>query len=153
MSDKPKPNPSGADYAGDVSVTDAWAMLKDDPDARLIDVRSIAELSFVGVPDLSPLGRETVFVELQSFPAMAANPQFVSQAVTALEKSGARPDSPVFCLCRSGARSRTAAIALTRAGYERCYNVAGGLEGDLDAERHRGQLNGWKAAGLPWRQT
>ena len=153
MSNNAKPNPSGLDYAGDVSVSDAWAMLKENPDARLIDVRSIAELTFVGVPDLSPLGKEALFVELQGFPGMAANPQFVSQAVAALEESGAKPDSAVLCLCRSGARSRTAAVALTRAGYRRCYNVAGGLEGDLNAERHRGRLNGWKAANLPWRQT
>jgi rhodanese-related sulfurtransferase len=134
-------------------VTDAWDMLKQNPAARLIDVRSQAETSFVGVPDLSTLGRDVIFVELQSFPTMSANPHFVSDAVAALEKSGARPDSPILCLCRSGARSRHAAIALTRAGYAQCYNVAGGLEGDLDAERHRGRLNGWKAAGLPWRQT
>jgi rhodanese-related sulfurtransferase len=56
-------------------------------------------------------------------------------------------------LCRSGVRSRAAAIAMTRAGFSRAYNIAGGFEGDLDGERHRGAANGWKAAGLPWKQT
>jgi rhodanese-related sulfurtransferase len=56
-------------------------------------------------------------------------------------------------LCRSGARSRAAAIAMTRAGLERAYNVAGGFEGELDENRHRGLRNGWKAAGLPWKQS
>jgi hypothetical protein len=31
--------------------------------------------------------------------------------------------------------------------------VAEGYEGDLDAARHRGSVNGWKGRGLPWRQT
>jgi len=31
--------------------------------------------------------------------------------------------------------------------------VAGGFEGDLDGDGHRGSQNGWKASGLPWRQT
>ena len=31
-------------------------------------------------------------------------------------------------------------------------NVAGGFEGDIDGEGHRGHVNGWKAANLPWRQ-
>jgi rhodanese-related sulfurtransferase len=44
-------------------------------------------------------------------------------------------------------------MAMTQAGFTRAYNVAGGFEGDLDEERHRGQRNGWKALGLPWRQS
>jgi rhodanese-related sulfurtransferase len=50
-------------------------------------------------------------------------------------------------------RSRAAAIAMTGAGYSRAYNIAGGFEGDPDQERHRGKKNGWKASGLPWKQT
>ena len=37
-------------------------------------------------------------------------------------------------------------------GYRACHNVAGGFEGPLDDERHRGSVGGWKAAGLPWLQ-
>jgi rhodanese-related sulfurtransferase len=58
----------------------------------------------------------------------------------------------VLFLCRSGARSRAAAVALTGLGFAKAFNVAGGFEGDPDGERHRGNINGWKAAGLPWRQ-
>jgi rhodanese-related sulfurtransferase len=141
-------NPS-APYAGDASPADAWATLKADPSAQLIDVRTTAEWNFVGLPDLSGLNREVQLVEWQSYPAMAPNADFVAQV------SAANPDktAPIYFLCRSGARSRSAAIAMTRAGYVRAYNVAGGFEGDLNAERHRGTHNGWKASGLPWRQT
>ena len=54
---------------------------------------------------------------------------------------------------RSGARSAAAAKAMTAAGYSTCLNVADGFEGPLDAQAKRGSAGGWKAAGLPWRQT
>jgi len=83
---------------------------------------------------------------------MAANPDFVAEAGAEIAKAGADRNAPVLFLCRSGARSRAAAIAMTRAGYTRAYNISGGFEGDLDGQRHRGGTNGWKASGLPWRQ-
>ena len=43
--------------------------------------------------------------------------------------------------------------AMTAEGYARCYNVAGGFEGDRNGDGHRGSSNGWKAAGLPWLQS
>jgi rhodanese-related sulfurtransferase len=49
-------------------------------------------------------------------------------------------------------RSKAAAAAAARAGYAKVYNVVEGFEGALDAEQHRGAA-GWKAAGLPWRQS
>ena len=67
----------------------------------------------------------------------------------------ARPylgDAPVLFICRSGARSRSAAEALSAAGHTRCFNVSEGFEGDKDAESHRGKRGGWKAASLPWIQ-
>ncbi|HEV2650167.1 MAG TPA: rhodanese-like domain-containing protein [Rhizomicrobium sp.] len=141
----PTPAPN---YAGDLSAAEAWELLRSDPKARLIDVRTTAEWNFVGLPDLSPLGQEAALIEWQMFPTMQPNPQFVAAA-----SAGADKDAPVLFLCRSGARSRSAAIALTAAGFGRAYNIAGGFEGDLDDERHRGHRNGWKAAGLPWKQS
>jgi rhodanese-related sulfurtransferase len=115
-----------------------------------VDVRTRAEWNFVGKPDLSGLGRQAHFVEWQDFPAGTPDPGFVAKAAAALTAS---KDAPVLFLCRSGGRSRAAAIAMTAAGYSRAYNIAGGFEGDLDRDGHRGSKNGWKAAGLPWIQT
>lgn len=142
-------NPS-TDYAGDLSAEEAWALLKSDARAQLVDVRTQAEWNFVGLPDLADVGRDVHLIEWQMFPTMQVNPAFVADTESA---AGTAKDAPVLFLCRSGARSRSAAIALTRAGYSKAYNVAGGFEGDLDGDRHRGQRNGWKAAGLPWKQT
>ncbi len=145
------PSPS-LPYAGDLAPSQAWEQLQRDPKAQLMDVRTTAEWSFVGLPDLSPLGRRVHCVEWQSFPSGAPNDAFVAQARQALAAAGADASAPIFLLCRSGARSRAAAIALTQAGFAQAYNVAGGFEGDPDGEGHRGNSNGWKAEGLPWRQ-
>ena len=147
------PSPSPSDYAGDVSVEQAWDMLKSDPKTQLVDVRTMAEWNFVGVPDLTALNRKLHCVEWQHFPSGAINPGFVAEAGGALAAAGADKETPVLFLCRSGGRSRAAAIAMAGAGYRKSFNVAGGFEGDLNDERHRGNDNGWKAAGLPWKQS
>ena len=136
-------------YAGDISPREAWRLLEDDPGALLIDVRSDAEWAFVGLPELGALGKRVVCVPWQIYPAMQLNPDFAAQ----LTAQGVGPDHTLLLLCRSGVRSRHAAIALTGAGYGRCYNVADGFEGPADGERHRGLSAGWKASGLPWAQS
>jgi rhodanese-related sulfurtransferase len=141
------------EYAGDLANEAAWALLKENPNAQLVDVRTVPEWSFVGGPDLSSVGRQVHRIEWQTYPSMAVNPDFVGRVSEALSHAGAGPDTPLLFLCRSGARSRAAAIAMTDAGFKLAYNVAGGFEGDMDEKRHRGSRNGWKAAGLPWGQT
>lgn len=144
--------PSSQHYAGDISPQEAWARLEGDPRAQLVDVRTMAEWNFVGLPDLSPLGRRAHCIEWQTFPTMAVNPAFAAEAEGAVTAAGADRDTPIFFLCRSGARSRAAAAALAAVGFTQAFNVANGFEGDPDAQRHRGNINGWKAEGLPWRQ-
>ena len=141
------------DYAGDISSREAWELLGAESKAQLIDVRTIPEWAFVGLPDLSGLGREVHCVEWQIFPSMAANPEFTKVVGDKVRRAGADEHTPLLFLCRSGARSRAAAIAMTGAGFVKSYNIAGGFEGDLDNERHRGGRNGWKAERLPWRQS
>ena len=148
----PTNNPS-PDYAGDIDVQQAWDMLAAEPKAQLIDVRTAAEWTYVGLPDLAPLGREIHAIEWQSFPSGEINPDFARIAAEQMKLAGAGSDTPLLFLCRSGARSRAAAIAMTRAGFGHAYNIAGGFEGNLDGDRHRGNVNGWKASGLPWRQS
>jgi rhodanese-related sulfurtransferase len=146
-------SPSSLDYAGDVGAAEAWDMLTGNAKAQLVDVRSVAEWNFVGLPDLAALGRKVHCVEWQMFPSMAPNADFVAETSNALAGAGAGSETPVLFLCRSGARSRAAAMAMTRAGFHNSFNIAGGFEGDLDAKRHRGNEKGWKAEGLPWKQS
>ena len=136
------------EYAGDIPPKQAWDILASDARAVLIDVRTDAEWLYVGLPDLASVGKEPVKIAWQVFPAMKVNPKFVD------EVSAAAPDkdAPLLFLCRSGVRSKSAAIALTAVGYTRAYNVAEGFEGDKDAHAHRATVGGWKVAGLPWKQ-
>lgn len=136
-------------YAGDLLPKQAWDILAKEPAARLVDVRTRPEWSFVGVPDLRNLGKQLILISWQVYPEMAVDPDFVGRLKPQL---GDDPAAPVLFICRSGARSRAAAQALTAAGFTRCYNVAEGFEGDKDETSHRGQRGGWKAAALPWVQ-
>ena len=140
-------------YAGDVAPRDAWALLSGDPKAILVDVRTRAEWSFVGLPSLADLGKTPITLEWQVYPAMAENPDFVDVLTGALEKAGLGRDTPLYFLCRSGVRSHHAAVAMAAAGWSRCLNIGGGFEGPLDGEGHRGRVAGWKAEGLPWIQS
>lgn len=136
-------------YAGDVSPEEAWRILGEEAGAVLVDVRTDAEWAYVGLADLASLDKAPVLVPWQVFPSMTVNSRFVDQVAA----QGIGPEETILLLCRSGVRSRSAAIALTSAGYRRCLNVSDGFEGPPDAERHRGGRAGWKASGLPWQQS
>lgn len=144
---------TGGGIVDDVSVQNVWKRLEADPNAVLVDVRTRAEWSFVGVPDLSPIGRQIVLQEWQGFPSGQADPQFADKLAGQLETAGVGKDCEIFFICRSGGRSKAAATVMAAKGYSRCHNVADGFEGPLDPRRHRGAEGGWKAAGLPWVQT
>lgn len=144
---------TGPAYAGDISAADTWRELEQNKDAVLVDVRTRAEWAYVGVPRLDDLGREAILAEWQSFPSMDRVSDFAGRLSAELTARGVSQDTPIFFLCRSGARSRSAAVAMTAAGYSRCFNIADGFEGPLDAEGHRGAVAGWKANGLPWGQS
>lgn len=133
-------------------VTEVWERLKSEPDAVLVDVRTQAEWTFVGLPDLTALGKRPLLVEWQSFPGGQANPSFAQQLEAELAAMAAGPDTSIFFICRSGSRSLSAAQAMAAAGYCGCQNVADGFEGPCDEARHRGSAGGWKANGLPWSQ-
>lgn len=140
-------------YLADVTAEEAWTALSGGEAAALIDVRTTAEWNYVGLPDLSTTGAPLYRVEWQSFPSGAVNPAFVETLKKELEAAQTPRDAPLYFICRSGARSASAAAAMTAAGYTRCYNVAGGFEGPRDASGHRGTVDGWKAADLPWSQS
>jgi rhodanese-related sulfurtransferase len=134
-------------YAGDVTAQEAFAVLGEDEDALLVDVRTTAEWSYVGLPDLSVLGRRVLCVEWQRFPDGARNERFVEE----LTGAGVRDGAPLYFLCRSGVRSVAAARTATAAGLGPAYNIIHGFEGPHDEQGHR-SVAGWKNEGLPWRQ-
>lgn len=144
---------SGDVAIADVAVTDVWDRLKADPSTVLVDVRTKAEWSFVGLPDLASVGKQPLLVEWQTFPAGQVDPQFADKLASQLDAASVGKDHEIFFLCRSGGRSKAAATVMAAKGYSRCRNVADGFEGNLDPLRHRGSSGGWKAAELPWVQS
>lgn len=140
-------------YAGDLAPRQAWELLASDAAALLVDVRSRPEWTFVGLADLSALGKRPVLIAWQDW-RPDATPSMVPNALfgTTLRTQVPDPATPLVFICRSGGRSRSAAVAATALGYRHCYNLAGGFEGPHDGARHRGTTAGWKADGLPWIQ-
>lgn len=126
-------------YAGAVTPTEAW-QLSGQPGVHVVDVRSPEEHRYVGhVPgSLLVVWRGT-------------SDDQVAQFMTELRERAA-PQGIVLLLCRSSVRSVRAAVAATRDGYGQAYNILEGFEGKLDDQQQRGKIDGWRKAGLPWKQ-
>ncbi len=135
-------------YSGDILASEAMDILKKDSSSQLIDVRTYAEWHYVGMPDLRSIDKEVIKIEWRVLPNMDLNNLFIES----VEKLIPSRDSILLFLCRTGGRSREAAIAMTARGYKTCYNIESGFEGDLDNHKHRGNVSGWKASKLPWGQ-
>ena len=145
--------PSSPEYAGDISAAEAWAAARRPiPGAQLVDVRTMAEWNFVGLPDLSAAGPPGALHRMagvsRRWRAIPASSREAEPGRGQRDK-----DTPVLLLCRSGARSRAAAIALTQAGFRQAFNIAGGFEGDPDGERPSRHTQWMEGGGLPWRQS
>ena len=130
-----------------------WEGLKSDPSSVLVDVRTIAEWDYIGLPVLDALGKEVLKVEWMEFPEMTRNSFFADELLSQISDD----TKTIYFICRSGRRSANAAACLVSASAEKgreikCVNVTEGFEGDHDEHKHRGNLNGWKVRGLPWCQ-
>jgi len=132
----------------DAAPVAVWSALQSDAQAQLVDVRTDAEWAYVGLPDLAQAGKQPLLIPWQIFPTMQVNGGFVES----MRRAGLTPDHKIFFLCRSGVRSLAAAQAAAAAGFPHVYNIVDGFEGPPDGEGHRGNIAGWKASDLPWRQ-
>jgi rhodanese-related sulfurtransferase len=130
-------------YAGAVTPQEAYALLQSNPNVKLVDVRTNAERDWVGRVVLDE--RQQLAVQWNLYPGGTPNPDFLAQLA-----QGATKDTPLLFLCRSGVRSRHAAKLATENGYQHCFDILEGFEGDKDQAGHRKTVNGWCRAGLPW---
>jgi rhodanese-related sulfurtransferase len=129
-------------YEGALTPQEAYELMVSAPGAKLVDVRTRAEIDWVGkVPG-------AVEIEWLNYPGMKPNPNFMAALEQQVDK-----ESLVMFLCRSAHRSHAAAAIATQAGYADCYNILQGFEGDKTPANQRNSLNGWKKAGLPWEQS
>jgi len=131
---------AGLPYRGALTPAEAWTLVQNLANTRLVDVRSKAEWQLIGrIPG-------AIEVEFKQFPDWKPNSAFIDDLQRQL-----RLDDNVLFLCRSGVRSDAAAKALLAEGFQSVFNVLEGFEGDLDENKHR-LKNGWKNSGLPWTQ-
>lgn len=136
---------------GGLSPKAAWEMVRKDPRALLIDIRSSMEFLFVG----HPVG--AVHIAWIDEPDWVVNPHFATE-VRKLVLGGAsacdQRDAcvPIILICRSGKRSKEAGHLLLREGLKNVYHVDEGFEGNLNEQHQRSSINGWRFHGLPWEQ-
>lgn len=128
-------------YEGALTPREANEVLQLAPGAQLIDVRTRAELDWVGRI------HGAMEIEWRSYPDNQLNANFVAQLKQAVD-----PETLLLFISRSGRRSDAAARLAAEAGFRGCYNVLEGFEGDKDARSRRGTVGGWRLAGLPWQQ-
>ncbi len=127
-------------YAGALTPKEAFEVLQLTKAAKLIDVRSRAELELVGrVP-------QATHIEWAFYPGMIPNPDFSAQLTMQIDK-----ESIAIFLCRTGGRSHNAAVLAAKLGFTEAYNMLEGFEGEATPDtKQRGKLNGWRFANLPW---
>jgi rhodanese-related sulfurtransferase len=65
---------------------------------------------------------------------------------------GIKKNNLLYLICRSGQRSYNAAKLLLDNGFTNCFNVIDGFEGELNQQKKRSLIDGWKYNNLPWRQ-
>jgi rhodanese-related sulfurtransferase len=129
-------------YEGALLPAEAFEILQSAPGAKLVDVRTRAELDWVGrIPKAAE-------IEWATYPGMKPNPNFLAALDQQVDK-----EALVLFICRSGARSHSAAAAATQAGFPDSYNVLEGFEGDKSSGNQRNGVNGWRKAELPWEQS
>jgi rhodanese-related sulfurtransferase len=144
-------------YLGAEEVVDFMASKKGK--ALFIDVRSMAELAFVGNTSAMTANipfktfSTKKFNEKKGKFSMVTNPNFVAQVEKLMTANKLTKDDPVILMCRSGGRSANAADDLTTAGFKNVYSVVDGFEGDKAKDGdQKGQrvVNGWKNKKQPW---
>ena len=128
----------------------AYELFRKDPRAVIVDIRSTMEFLFVGHPS------GAIHVPWIDEPDWTINPHFVTDVRKILLGGATSHDdigaAPVILICRSGKRSIDAGKALLAAGFSEVFYVDEGFEGELDENKHRGTLGGWRFHNMPWEQ-
>jgi rhodanese-related sulfurtransferase len=108
----------------DILSSNAWDLLENDPNSLLIDVRTDVEWQSVGKPQLTR-EKQLLLNSLKLYPLMNFNKDFV----TVLERFAAGK-SKLFFLCRYGSRSFEASSLAIKNGFDNCYNIIDGFDGN-----------------------
>ncbi len=127
------------------------------PDVLLIDVRPVAEVERVGLPEAVHRNVPLLVADPPSGRgAVRQNERFVQSVEDFAGGPVLARRRTIVLICVSGVHSAQASDLLAEAGFERVYSVVDGYDGDTTVEATKGDapqkaLNGWRALALPWR--
>ncbi len=130
---------------GHLSSPEAWQLLEENSEAKIIDIRSSMEYLFIGHPTNS------IHIAWMEDPDWEINPNFYKE-INQIQKASTNNNCPIILICRSGNRSEKAGLELIEEGMTNIYHITDGFEGDRDENNQRGTINGWRYHGLPWEQ-
>jgi len=143
-----------------LTAQEAYDLRSKDPRSLLIDIRTLAEVNFLGMPTVADANIEYERMDAQGrfnqkkgSISLSPNLEFTQEVARLVEELGLSKDSPIILMCRSGKRSAQAANELTLDGFTRVYTITDGYEGDIAKDgQQAGQraINGWKNSNLPW---
>jgi rhodanese-related sulfurtransferase len=143
-----------------LTAKDAYQLKSEHSDVIFVDVRTRAEVAFVGMPQISDAnipymvpGDWDNWDEKKKTFKMEPNSGFLLSMEELLKAKGGSKETKIIVMCRSGSRSAKAANLLAKNGYTSVYTVLDGFEGDKAKSGDlKGQriVNGWKNSGLPW---
>ncbi|MDH5518025.1 MAG: rhodanese-like domain-containing protein [Gammaproteobacteria bacterium] len=143
-----------------MTAKDAYDAKMADPKASLfLDVRTRAEVEFVGMADTVDANIPYMTHDKDSWNEKKSrfnsepNSNFSIAVEEQLKKKGLSKQDKIIVMCRSGSRSAKAANLLSQLGYNNVYSVVDGFEGDkAKSGPNKGHrvVNGWKNANLPW---
>jgi len=134
-------------------------MMKNMGNTLFIDVRTPAELNYLGVTSVMDANVPTDTMDGSAWDdkkhryVRKHNENFVSDIDARLKAKGLKKTDTVILMCRSGKRSAKAVNVLAKNGYTKVYTVVDGYEGDkakTGKDKGKRVVNGWKNSGLPW---
>ncbi len=111
----------------EVSINQLHAAFNTDAETVLVDVREPAEFAQQHIVGAVNYPRGVLEMNIHNHPKVAASSCAPEMALAQLAQS------PLYLICRSGARSALAAESLQRMGFTQVYSVAGGMQAWLDA--------------------
>ncbi|KUM54689.1 rhodanese-like domain-containing protein [Rheinheimera sp. EpRS3] len=111
----------------EVSINELSTALTADAETLVVDVREPAEFAQQHISGAVNYPRGVLEMNIHNHPKVAASGCAADVALAQLAQS------PLYLICRSGARSALAAESLQRMGFTQVYSVAGGMQAWLDA--------------------
>lgn len=141
----------------DITPTGAYNLTASSSDVYIVDVRTIAEWTWVGHPGVNKINEGaklkgkvvniSVMIDINN--ELVDNPFFIKSVKKMFHD---KENVTLITMCRSGGRSVTAANALEAAGFTNVMNMVTGFEGGKDANGYRTK-NSWKVDGLPYNNS